>query len=309
FYQALAAQRLVELREELAKLAADVTLTSRQLGNVGQADRPDILQAEVEEQQARIAVNIARQNLQSAWRVLAAVTGKSGMPAEKLAGDLDSIPELNYAAQVAALLRESPEVTAAEKSVEHAEASLTVERKAPIPDLQVSGTLAQNHELLDEITGRQTGLMGGVQVGIELPIFNRNQGRIAAAKAEVESSKQELARLRLQIERGMADVFRDYDAARLTALQYKNELLPRAEEAYRLYEQNYQRMAGAYPQVLISQRTLFQLKAEYVQALAGAWTSAIAIRGFGLSDGLAEPMGASMGNANAGGGARMGVMP
>ncbi|MDE3198753.1 MAG: TolC family protein, partial [Acidobacteriota bacterium] len=176
FYQALAAQRLVELREELAKLAADVTLTSRQLGNVGQADRPDILQAEVEEQQARIAVTIARQNLQSAWRVLAAVAGKSGMPAEKLAGDLDSIPELNYADQVAAILRESPEVSAAEKSVEHAEASLTVERKAPIPDLQVSGTLAQNHELLDEITGRQTGLMGGVQVGIELPIFNRNQG-------------------------------------------------------------------------------------------------------------------------------------
>jgi outer membrane protein, heavy metal efflux system len=60
---------------------------------------------------------------------------------------------------------------------------------------------------------------------------------------------------------------------------------------------NYQRMAGAYPQVLISQRTLFQLEAEYVQALENAWQSALVIRGFGLMDGLSEPMNHSLGGA------------
>jgi outer membrane protein, heavy metal efflux system len=48
-------------------------------------------------------------------------------------------------------------------------------------------------------------------------------------------------------------------------------------------------MSGAYPQALISQRTLFQLEADYVQALENAWQSALAIQGFGLMDGLAEP--------------------
>jgi Cu/Ag efflux protein CusF len=46
FYQVLAAQRLVEVRQGLVKLAGDTIQTSQQLANVGQADRPDILQAE-----------------------------------------------------------------------------------------------------------------------------------------------------------------------------------------------------------------------------------------------------------------------
>ena len=53
-------------------------------------------------------------------------------------------------------------------------------------------------------------------------------------------------------------------------------------------------MAAAYPQVLISQRTLFQLEADYIQALENAWQSSLAIRGFGLMDGLSEPIGTFM---------------
>src|SRR6266516_3773501 len=76
FYQVLAAQRLVEVRQNLAKLAGDAAQTSLQLQNVGQADRPDILQAEVEQQQANVSLRVAVQNLQAVWRVLAAVVGK-----------------------------------------------------------------------------------------------------------------------------------------------------------------------------------------------------------------------------------------
>ena len=110
---------------------------------------------------------------------------------------------------------------------------------------------------------------------MELPIFNRNQGNIAAAKGEIESARQELARVKLELQRDLAAMFQEYTAARLTVEEYKSEMLPRAEQAYRLYQSNYQRMAGAYPQVLISQRTLFQLQTEYVQALENTWQSAL----------------------------------
>ena len=63
-----------------------------------------------------------------------------------------------------------------------------------------------------------------------------------------------------------------------------------AEQAFKLYQTSYQKMAAAYPQVLISQRTLFQLEAEYVQALENVWSTSLAIRGFGLMDGLSEPV-------------------
>ncbi len=293
FYQVLAAQRLVEVRQNLAKLATDATQTSLQLGNVGQADRPDILQAEVEQQQADVSVRIAQQNLEASWRAMAAVAGKPDLPMTRLEGDLEAVPDLNYEEWIAATLKESPEVKLAEQAVERAEASLVQAKKAPIPDLQVTGILVQSYEPL-EITGRPTGVQGGAQIGIQLPIFDRNQGNIAAAKGEIESAKQELARLRLELQRELASMFRGYDSARTTVQQYKTEMLPRAEQAYRLYQTNYQKMAAAYPQVLISQRTLFQLEADYIQALENAWQSSLAIRGFGLMDGLSEPIGTPM---------------
>jgi outer membrane protein, heavy metal efflux system len=289
FYQVLAAQRLVAVRRNLAKLASDVTQTSLQLGNVGQADRPDILQAEVEQQQANISLRAAQQNLQAEWRLLAAVIGKPDLALAPLDGDLDAIPDLNYEEWVGATLRDSPEVKLAQQAVERGEASLAQAKKAPIPDLQVTGILVQSYEPLDT-TRKPTGLQGGAQIGVQLPIFNRNQGNIAAAKGGIESARQELTRVKLRLQRDLASTFRDYDSARLIVQQYKAEMLPRAEQAYQLYQRSYQQMAGAYPQVLISQRTLFQLEAEYVQALENVWMTSLAIRGFGLMDGLSEPM-------------------
>ncbi len=289
FYEILAAQRMVEVRQNLVKLAGDAVQTSRRLGNVGQADRPDILQAEIEQQQADVNLRVAQQNLDALWRIAATVVGRPDLPEAKVEGDLEAVPDLNYSEWVATAVRDSPEVKLAQQEVDRAEASLVQARKAPIPDLQVTGILAQSDELPPG-TERPTGMIGGAEVGVQLPIFNRNQGNIEAAKSRIESAKQEFARVKLQLERNVAGLFRDYDSARITVRQYKEEMLPRAEEAYRLYQNNYQKMAAAYPQVLISQRTLFQLEADYVQALDSAWRSALLIRGFGLTDGLAAPL-------------------
>ena len=301
FYHVLAAQRLKDVRQNLAKLSADAAQTSLQLGNVGQADRPDILQAEVEQQQASVGLRVAEQNLQACWRMLAAVAGKPDLPVARLEGDIEAIPDLNYEEWVATTLRESPEVKLAQQEAERAEAALDQVRKAPIPDLQVTGILVQSYEPREVAPG-PIGLQGGAQIGVQLPIFNRNQGNIAAARGEIESARQELARVKLQLQRYLASMFQDYTAAHLIVQQYKTEMLPRAEQAYRLYQANYQKMAGAYSQVLISQRTLFQLEVDYVQALDSAWQSALVIRGFGLMDGLSEPVNASMGGTRPSGG-------
>jgi cobalt-zinc-cadmium efflux system outer membrane protein len=295
FYQALAAQRLVEVRQNLAKLTGDAVQTSYQLGNVGQADRPDILQAEVEQQQANVNLRIARQSLQASWRMLAAVVGKPDLAVTRLDGDLEAVPDLSYEEWLATTLRNSPEMKLAQQASAQAEASLSQARKALIPDLQVTGILVQNYSpLLEANPSRAIGVQGGAQIGVQLPIFNRNQGNVAAARGEIEGAKQELTRLRLQIERDLATMFRDYDSARLTVQQYKAEMLPRAQQAYQLYQTSYQKMAAAYPQVLIAQRTLFQLEADYVQALGNAWQSSLVIRGFGLMDGLSAPINPSM---------------
>jgi len=163
-------------------------------------------------------LQVAEQNLQASWRVLAAVVGKPDMTLARLDGDLDAIPDLKYEDWVVTTLRESPEVKLAQQAVERSEASLAQARKAPIPDLQMTGILARNYEPLDA-TRRPTGLQGGAQIGVQLPVFNRNQGNVAAAKAEIDSSRQNLNRVKLQLRRDLASMFRDYTAARVIVQQ------------------------------------------------------------------------------------------
>ena len=51
-------------------------------------------------------------------------------------------------------------------------------------------------------------------------------------------------------------------------------------------------MAQAYAQVLVSQRTYFQLQIGYLMALHDMWRSAIALQNYTLSGGLQTPMSA-----------------
>ena len=60
YYQALGAQRMVELRGELRKIAQEAVNISRQLYNVGQADQSDVFAAEIEAEQAGVAMEAAQ---------------------------------------------------------------------------------------------------------------------------------------------------------------------------------------------------------------------------------------------------------
>jgi outer membrane protein, heavy metal efflux system len=288
YYEVLAAQRLVQVRRQLLSLADDAVQTSYQLGNVGQADRPDVLQAEVEAEQAGLALASAKQNYQSLWQILAATVGNPDLPLSRLDGNLEDVPQLDQQEWLAKALSDSPQVKYALQDVGRAKAALREASKVPIPDIQISANVSQDNEPL-EPSSKRTGIVGGAQVGVQLPIFNRNQGNIQKAKADLERSQAETQRIQLVLRRQVSALFRDYATAHMTADRYRNSMLPRAQKAYELYKANYQNMAAAYPQVLIAQRTLFQLQVDYIHSLETVWVNALQIQGYGLSDGLAAP--------------------
>ncbi len=288
YYRALAAQQMVEVRHQLEQVAQDAAQTSHQLANVGQADQPDVLQAEVESEQADLAVTMAEQNQVRVWRELAAAVGKPELKMAHLDGRLEEAPEDNPDAWLQAIVEDSPAVKIARAGVEKAEASLARARKEAIPDLQLRAGMQQNREL-DANTGNPIGLQGFADVGVEIPLFNRNQGNVEAARAEVERSRQEVQRIQLVMRERAASLLDNYSNSRMAVERYRERMLPRAQKAYDLYKKSYQQMAAAYPQVLIAQRTLFQLQTDYITALETLWTNAIALKGFMLTDGLEAP--------------------
>ncbi len=289
YIQALAAQQTLELRQNLSKLADDAVETTHQLANVGQADAPDVLESEVEAQQAQLAVAMAEQNQQRVWKALAAVVGNPRLPLMKLEGKLEDTPPVNADELVEKIVNGSPAVRIAELGVKRAEAALARAKREPIPDLQLRGGMQQNGELLSAPNGKPVGLQGFADVGVRIPIFNRNQGNIATAKADAERAKREVERVKLVLRERAASVVQTYTFSQTAVDRYKNQMIPRAHKAYEMYTKKYQEMAAAYPQVLIAQRTLMQLEVSYITALENFATSSLSLQSYLLTDGLEAP--------------------
>ena len=288
YYQSLGAQETVAVREKLVKLAQDALVTVQQLFNVGQADEPDVLQTQLEAEQEELALVSSRQRQQMLWRSLSAVVGQPDLAFEKLAGNLEDLPDIDLQRWLDNILQNSPAVKIANLSLRRAQAELDRAKREPIPDLQVRAGVQQNRELL-ETSRRSVGLQGFAEVGVRIPLFNRNQGNVQASKANIERADLERQRVQLLLRDRSSSVFQNYVVAKAAVDRYRTQMIPQAEKAYKLYLNRYQSMAAAYPQVLVSQRTLFQLHTDYISSLENLWMSTVALKGFLLSDGLESP--------------------
>lgn len=287
FYEALAAQRLVDLQGRLAELAAQAVEISQDLANVGQADRPDVLQAEIEGQAAEMALLEARFDLDAAWARLASAVGDARLDRRALAGELEPYPNLDAEAALARVLAESPELALAQAGVTRAGAEERQARASVIPDIDAEAGFRNNPVI--GASGAPIGREGFFRVGVDLPIFDRKRGAIQAAKARVTSAEAEAERVRLSLNERMADAYRHYATATALAARYRETMLPKAQQAYEMYLQNFRSMSGAYPQVLIAQRNWFQLQRDYVRTLERVWSSALLIDGLLLEGALERP--------------------
>ena len=286
YYAALAAARRVEVRERLAGLAAEAVGVSRQLYNTGAADQPDVMESEIEARRMQLSLEAAQNERYRVWRRLASMVGDVGLTAQPLDGTIDAaVPELDRDAILQQVLSQSPEIKAARLAVDRAQIALKRAQREPVPDLVVRGGPRYNREAL-ESNGRPVGWEAAFDIGVVVPLFNRNQGAIAESRAELGRAEQEVGRLELEIQTRAADVFGQYLTMVRSAEAYRTDVLPRAEQSYQLYLARYRQAAAAYPQVLIAQRTLFQATDQYIDSAEGAWTAALELQGLLLTGGL-----------------------
>ncbi len=288
FYSALARFRIVEVQRRLLDVANDAAATAHQLANVGQADAPDVLQAEVESGQAKLEfVKAQRQYIQS-YEELAAVSGEPEIPLALLKGDLDHPPAIDTDRYLDELQQNSPTLKRARQSALLAGAELARDKREAIPDLSLRAGVQQNQELLEPSMHR-VGVQSFATAGIQIPVFNRNQGNVQSSKAQVDRAREEVERIRIQLLQTAQPLLQQYLIERLEEEQYRTELIPRAKRAYELYLQKYRNMAAAYPEVIVSQRILFQLEDSYSRTLGELWTITVQLQNYLLADGTSAP--------------------
>jgi cobalt-zinc-cadmium efflux system outer membrane protein len=282
FYDVLAAQRLIEVRRTLAENAQNALKTTEELVNVGQANKPDLLQARVEANRARVNLRTAESRYTRDWQHLVTLVGAPELPPTPLVGKLE--PEgapLEWESALCRLLEESPELQYAQAEVVRDQVALKREQVEPIPNVVVRGATGYNFETRN--------VTADAQIGIRIPLFDRNQGTIRQASGEMARAQAEVTRVELSLRRRLADAFHRYQTALDSVKDFQETTLPQAREAYDMYNDYFRKKRAAWPQVLVAERTFAQLSEEYVSALTDLREAEVAIQGLLLVDGLTPP--------------------
>jgi outer membrane protein, heavy metal efflux system len=289
FYRVLGAQELLELRRALSQIGRSYQKSQDELGQTGQVDESEKLDTEIDVQRLHLAALQQENALREEWRRLAALMGQPDLPQSVVAGDLEhSWPELDEQQILTTIANLSPATRIADAASSRASADVARAKSQAIPDLNFLGGLEYNNEPLGS-TPRATGWEGLAEVSVQIPIFNRNQGNVAAAGADLDRAQLEKQRIQLLLRERAASLLDQYATSNVVATQYRDEILPRAKKVNALMTEKYGQMLAAYPRLLDAQRRHFQLQTEYIQVLETVWTTSQALQGFLLTDGLEAP--------------------
>ncbi|MBI1903699.1 MAG: TolC family protein [Planctomycetia bacterium] len=278
FYEVLIAQRRKGLTGELAKSSHEAFEATDLLYRSQQSPFIDVLQARIEAEGARILAENAVVIHDAAWRRLAAAVGVPGMkPADLDSAVDDPLPAITHEATLERLLTQSPVLGEAYANLARARWAIDRARAEVVPNADLRASVRHDNATGDTLTD--------VEVGLPIPIFNRNQGGRQQAEADYVAAQRAIERTELALTSRLATVFRRYEVARTQVDTYRKEILPKAKQMFDLVSEAYPKQVG-YLQFLTAQRTYFQTSLAYLDALSEAWSASRELEGLLLTGSL-----------------------
>ncbi len=281
-YDVLVAQQTVSLNERLMEIGDSGVAAAESLFKSKEVSQVDVLQARVEANSARLDLDTARNEYSTAWRHLALAIGTPAMAPTPLADALneDMLP-LTWEDSAARLLADSPEMVRAQAGIERARCALARAQAGRKPDLDLSASLRYGDDT--------DSTLATVLVGVPLQIYDRNQGNICKAEAELAAAHREVERVELALQDRLAAVFKQYLNGRQQVDQYKRVIVPDAQSSLDLVQTGYQRGEFGYLELLTAQRTYTRVSLAYLQSLQQLLRSRTQVEGLLLTGALERP--------------------
>lgn len=279
YYNVLVAQQMVELADQLVRIGEKGVDATTDLMRAQEVSHVDVLQARIELNGAQILLENARNRYDARWRQLTAVIGAPHMAPMPLLGDpYEEMPAISWDDALQRLLSSSPELLAARANLERARWAVSRAQAEPIPNFDFQASVQHDNATGDDIAG--------VQIGLPLPLWNRNQGGIRQAHAEVREAQGNFRRLQLELQARLAATYERYANARRQVEIYRGEMLPEVGKSLELVETGYRQGEFGYLVLLTSQRTYFQTHLDYLEAVQNLIESTVTIDGLLLTGSL-----------------------
>lgn len=241
----------------------------------GQVAAYEPMQIRVLALQARNTLTLAQNRYTTAWRQLAAALGAPQMPLTALAGQIDMpVPQFERDRVLAHVLENHSDVLAAQLGVERQRVLARLAEVQPYPDLTVNTAFQR------DFTSPPFGAVANITVGVPFPLWNRNQGGIQAARAQLRRALEDNDRVRNELTGKVAAAFERYDNNRTLLEMYKKNILPNQVQAFRAALARHVALGPleiSYNDVVTSQQTLVSLINNYLGALSEQWAAVVEI--------------------------------
>jgi cobalt-zinc-cadmium efflux system outer membrane protein len=260
FAGVLAAQQRLRLLQNAGALAERLLATVSARVAAGKDSPSEQNKANVALANRRLELRRAEGDLAGARVRLAALWGATEATFAEASGDLAAIPELPELARLLEALATNPDL--ARWSTEEAQrtAALALARAGRAPDVTVGAGVAWS--------GAEDDATFEVSASVPLPIWDRNQGAIREAAAELRKATAERHAVETGLRAALIAQHQELATARQEALGLRDEVLPEARRALELAQTAFAQGKTTYLDVVDAQQTLFEAEWQHVEALA-----------------------------------------
>jgi len=259
FYEAVLATNLVELARQNRQSFDDLVTLNQTRFEEGAIAEGELLKVKLERVKFGTAVAQAQLGVQQATiKLLALLDAEALDSTTPVVGELAFTPApLDVSAIRAQALQNATALQVAERSVGLAERRIALEQARAAIEL----TPFVGYKRL----GPDNTILFGVS--IPLPLFDRNQGGIARARAEAGATRTEMMQTRTRILADVESAFRAWESARARVLVFEQGLLQQADESRAIALAAYREGAISLLAVLETERARTDIRQQYLEAL------------------------------------------
>jgi outer membrane protein, heavy metal efflux system len=258
YVQLVAAQQRRRLAAEPLHLARQTLVATESRVNAGAASRVEAARARAAIASAQTELARAEAAVVSARAALAATWGGTAAELSEVTGALRVPEELPARDAFQARLATHPRLGLQAAIIAGRRATLTLEQAQAAPDVTAGGGVRFLRE------GSDAAFVAGVS--LPLPLRNKNQGNIRAARETLAGAEQTTAAIDAELRAAFNTAWHELAAAHTAAQTLRREALPATEDAHTGVRRAYD--TGQLPllDVLDAQRALVAIHREILAA-------------------------------------------
>lgn len=259
FNDLLAAQENLALSEKLLELSEQQAEAVRQRVEAGKDMPLENNKAQVIRSQVRIQNRQAQNALSDARRQLASAWNQKELRSGKARGQLEIIGDVPAFDELAQRVGQNPDLARWQTEIERSKAQEDLERAGGKQDLTVSAGMQRFNETDDNAV-----VFG---ISIPLPIFDRNQGAIAAARYQTRKLEEQQKAAEAQVHAELSNAYAALAGAHAEASETRETILQNAKQAFEHTQEAWRQGKIDYLNVLDAQRTYFEAQTQYIASL------------------------------------------